>query len=422
MTPSTIPRVFSRNKTTPIALVIVSLLAFGVLFAPFSRADEPASPDATNKSSKPVWESIVEKAEQSMLDNDPDQCKKFCADALSTAPDEIARATVHNQIGVIQMQQHRFHDAKESFAKALDLRKTYIGSDDPITLQSMSNLALATYKSGNAAEAKEIYKHCIERKRMAVLQSSSLANTLTNLANVYSDERNCPEAKNLYQEALGIDTKVFGTNHKEVATDLFNLGALHYRCNQFEDALDYLDKAKGVYTAINDKYGIMKCLHYQSLCHSGLQQYDKSAEKSLQSLELHEQIIGKGHPDTIVHMLNAAQSLDAGGSTDKAEQLLKQALHSAKSATDPSNLYLAECNLELAQFCRRHGDNNQSEQYFKAALVHYDALTKKQKRDLYEIPQAYSELLHGLKKNAESEEIAHRYLEVYAPHQPKMEN
>ncbi|HEY9717925.1 MAG TPA: tetratricopeptide repeat protein, partial [Trichormus sp.] len=172
----------------------------------------------------------------------------------------------------------------------------------------------------------------------------------------------------------------------------------------------------------DDKYGIMKCLHYQSLCYSGLQQFDKSVEQAMRSLELHEQIAGKGHPDTIVHLLNAAQSLDAAGSTDKAEQLLKQALQSAKSAADPSNLCMAECYLELAQFCRRHGDDVQSEQYFKTALVHYDALTKKQKRDLYEIPQAYSELLHGLKKNAESEEIAHRYLEVYSPpHQAKVE-
>jgi tetratricopeptide (TPR) repeat protein len=404
-------------------LAIVSLVIHGAIVAPSSRAKESTSPTSTNQPSKPVWESTVEKAEQSLLDNDPDQCAKFCADALAAAPDQIARATVHNQIGVIEMQQHRFRDAKESFAKALDLRKTYTGVDAPLTLQSMSNLALATYKSGSAAEAKELYKHCIERKRVAVPQSNSLANTLTNFANVYSDERNCPEAKNLYQEALEIDTKVFGANHKEVATDLFNLGALHYRCNQFEDALAYLDKAQQVYTAIDDKYGTMKCLHYQSLCYSGLQQFDKSVEQAMRSLELHEQIAGKGHPDTIVHLLNAAQSLDAAGSTDKAEQLLKQALQSAKSAADPSNLCMAECNLELAQFCRRHGDNDQSEQYFKAALVHYDALTKKQKRDLYEIPQAYSELLHGLKKNAESEEIAHRYLEVYAPpHQPKVEN
>lgn len=419
MTPPTIPGVFLRTRTTSVALAtIVSLLAFGGAGAPPSQADEPASLTSTNKPSKPDWETTVEKAEQALLDKDSDQCEKFCAEALSAAPDQIARATVHNQIGVIQMQQHRFRDAKESFSKALELRKTYIGADAPLTLQSMSNLALATYKSGDAAQAKELYQHCIERKRKTAPESSSLANTLTNLANVYSDERKYLEAKNLYQEALDIDTKVFGPSHAEVATDFFNLGALHYRCNQFEDALGYLDKAKEVYTTTGDKYGLMKCLHYQSLCHSGLQQYDKSAEKSLQSLALHEEITGKGHPDTIVHLLNAAQSLDAAGSTDKAEQLLKQALHSAQTAPAPSNVRLAECNLELAEFCRRHGDNDQSEQYFKAALIHYEDLTRREKRDLYEIPQAYSELLHDLKKNAESQEIAHRYLDVYTPPHP----
>jgi hypothetical protein len=156
-------------------------------------------------------------------------------------------------------------------------------------------------------------------------------------------------------------------------------------------------------------------LHYISLCYAALANYDKAAEASLNSLDLHEALLGKGHPDTLVHLLNAAKSLDLGGSTERAEQLYKQALQAAQSAKDPSNLSLTECNLDLAQFCRKHNKTEESEQYFRKALVHYDELSKKDKRSLYEVPLAYSELLRELKRFDDSDKLAHRYLDVYKP-------
>jgi hypothetical protein len=60
-----------------------------------------------------------------------------------------------------------------------------------------------------------------------------------------------------------------------------------------------------------------------------------------------------------------------------------------------------------------------AEQCFKKSLIHYEALSKKDKRDLYELPLAYSQLLKELKQNQESEHLNHKYLNVYAPDQAR---
>lgn len=360
------------------------------------------------------WETTLEKAEQAYLDGDQPLSDELSQAALKSAVDETTRATVLNQLGVIQMKEKRFRDAEKSFAQALALRKKS-QADNALVLQTLSNYALATYKLGDEKKAEELYMQCIESKRKLLPESPSLANTLTNLAHLYSDERRCAQAKALYEEALAIDSKSYGLNHEEVANDLFNIGALLERCNDFNAALTYLNRANDSYAAIKDRYGCVKSLHYIALCHAALKNYDEAAATSLKSLALHEELNGKGDPETLVHLLNAGKAYAAAGHPQKAEQLYKQALACASASPKASNWHLAQCNLDLAQFYRKQGESETAEQYFKKALVHYEQLSKKEQRALYELPLAYSQLLHDLKRTAESDKLAHKYLPVYAP-------
>ena len=146
-----------------------------------------------------------------------------------------------------------------------------------------------------------------------------------------------------------------------------------------------------------------------------MKNYDEAAKTSLQALALHEEVKGKGHPDTLIHLLNAAKALDSSGQSEKAGELYKQALNSASSSPSVSNFNLAECNLDMAQFYKKQGKKDEAEHYFKTALSRYDELTKREQRLLYELPLAYSQLLRDMRRNAESDQLAHQYLQIYTP-------
>ena len=361
------------------------------------------------------WKTDLESAEKFYLDGDQTQSAKFYQLAMSEASDDTARATVINQMGVAQNKQHQFADAQKSFSEALELRKKALGENDPITLQTMSNLALATYKSGDQDAAEKLYLACIERKRKFAPKSESLAKSLTNLANLYTDVRNCTDAKKLYLEAVDIDTANSGGATAQVAVDLFNLGVMLQKCQEPSEALTYLDKANSIFLAIGDKYGQVRALHYSGLSHGDLKNYDQASDFSLRALALHEELKGKDHPDTMVHILSAGDALSAAGKNDDAEKLYQLALHAARADANPNSVLLTECNLSLAQLYKKENKVDDAEQYFKKALIHYETLSKKDKRDLYELPLAYSQLLKELKKNQESENVNHKYLNVYAP-------
>lgn len=378
----------------------------GVLVLPMgvARAQETSS-----------WKADLENAEKFFLQGDKEQSEKFYRQALGEVPDDTARATVINQKGVAQNMRHQFLDAEKSFSEALELRKKTLGENDAVTLQTMSNLALATYKSGDEVGAEKLYLECIERKRKVAPKSESLAKSLTNLANLYTDERNCAEAKKLYLEAAEIDTALFGSNNAQVAVDLFNVGVMSQKCHEPKEALAYLDKAHAIFSSLGDKYGQVKALHYSGISHGDMKNYDKASDFSLRALALHQELKGKDHPDTIVHILSAGDALSASGKYEEAEKLYQQALRAARLDAKSSGVRLTECNLALAQLYKKENKTDDAEQCFKKALIHYENLSKKEKRDLYELPLAYSQLLKELKQTQESEHLNHRYLHVYAP-------
>lgn len=362
-----------------------------------------------------AWKADLESAEKSYLSGDAASSKKLYDQVLSEVPDDTARATVFNQMGVAQNQQHQYMDAQKSFSQALELRKKVLGENDPVTLQTMSNLALATYKTGDEVTAEKLYLECIDGKRKVAPKSESLAKSLTNLANLYTDERNCSEAKKLYLEAADVDTINFGANSAQAGLDLFNVGVMLQKCQQPKDALEYLDKAQAIFAALGDKYGQVRALHYSGLSQGDLKNYEQASQLSMRALALHEDLKGKGHPDTIVHILAAGDALVAAGKDSEAEKLYLQALHSARADEHPSSLRLTECNLALAQLYKKEKRTDDAEQYFKKALIHYEDLSKKQMRDLYELPLAYSQLLKELQQDQQSEHVGNKYLHVYAP-------
>ena len=119
----------------------IALTALTVAGSVSLAADDPSA-------TKAKWENTIEQAEKAYLDGDLPQSNQLCASALTQATDDASRAAVLNQTGVIEMNEKRFRDAEKSFSLSLDIRKR-IEPKGALTLQTLSNYALATYKLGD---------------------------------------------------------------------------------------------------------------------------------------------------------------------------------------------------------------------------------------------------------------------------------
>jgi tetratricopeptide (TPR) repeat protein len=363
-----------------------------------------------------AWNSKEDLAEKAFIDGEYDDAGKLWKDALAEAEksgtDGLRVAQTLNQMTHLFIKQGRYDEALPALNRALAIRKKSLGEVNILTAETLGNLALVNVKLGKDEEAEKLYKEALEIKEKKLGDNSpSVAITKTNLANLYAELKNCSEAKTLYLQALAIDEKAYGSTHEEVASDLLNVGALLYHCNDPAGAIEYLQKA----STVADKSTPLKAsaYHYLGLCQAKLQHPSDAEAAYKQALAAQESLKGKGHPDTIVHLLNIAKVADEQGRTDEAEKIYQDAfdLLQKNSATKP--MTLTECLIEMAHFYHRHNKPEESESYYKKALQTYETLSRVEQRKLYELPRAYADLLREQKRTKESDALARQYLHLY---------
>ncbi len=370
-----------------------------------------------------MWSDLLATAQQSAKDDKFDEAEKSYREAILSAKDNASRTQALHELSSLFIARKQYEKAETLLTQCLSIRRK-MGENEITTLQTLSNLALVKHKLKKEEESESLYKECVALKRKICPDTASLSTTLTNLANLYSDARRLTDAEPLYLEAFAIDKKLYGENHVECGQDLFNLGGLYFKCNEPKVALSFFDRAQPIFEASGAKQPSIRNLHYIALCHSALQDHKKSVVFNEKALAMQENEKGSEHIDTVVHLLNLAHAKTRAGDTKNAESIYKKALLRAGNSSQPDELKLCECNTELANFYRTQKNFTQAEHYYQKALVHYENLSKHEKRNLYALPHSYSVMLDQLKRSEESHHLAHKYLHVFKPHHktPKHEH
>ncbi len=346
------------------------------------------------------------------------KAEQMYKESIISAKSSQERASILQEYALRLISRKEYEEAEPVLVQCLSIRRQKSESEMS-TLQTLSNLALVKHKLKKEEDAESLYKECLALKRKVCPESSSLALTLTNLANLYSEARRPTDAEPLYLEAFEIDKKLGGEDHLECGQDLFNLGGMYYKCNEPKKALQYFSRAQKVFEARGPvcHEQLVRVLHYSALCHSSLQEHQKSIEYNEKALELQESKKGSYHADTAIHLLNLAHAKAKMGNASEAESLYLKAVERVSKANPPDELKLCECNSELANFYRQQKKFAKAEEFYKIALVHYQKLSKHEKRGLYSLPHSYSVMLGQLKRSEESDQMAHDYLHVFKPHQ-----
>jgi tetratricopeptide (TPR) repeat protein len=367
------------------------------------------------------WTNAEEKAEKAFIAGKYEEAGALWKNALNTAeklgPNDLKVAQTINQMTHLFVHEKKYEEAVPLLKRALDIRMKALGENNMLTAENLGNLALVDHKLGDDLEAEKLYQRALEIKEKKLGdRSPSVAITKTNLANLYAEMKNFSEAKTLYMDALAIDEKAYGGNHEEVANDTLNLGILLYSCNHPQDALEYLQRSVKINeTTAAPGEAQVRALHYIGLCQAMLKSPAEAEKSYKQALAVQEAIKGKGHPDTIVHILNIAKVADEQGRKDEAEKLYKDSLGTLATALPADKYTLTECQLELGHFYHRHNQNDEAEKNYKSALQNYEELTRDQQRKLYELPRAYADLLKESKRDKESDDMSKKYLNLYQP-------
>ncbi len=209
-----------------------------------------------------------------------------CIDLLKeyTGFDQIRYAQVIHNLAEVYRTLENYEEAIPLAEKAYSIRKRELGSEHPLTISTLNNLAGFYSVVGRAGEGQALIERCLKQ---TAGDSSSKALYLNNLAGFIED--NCGDyerAKTLFQKALDVAEKV-------QPTEFLLISRIHN--------------------------------NYAWLLHEKLSLYSEAESLYLNVVNARQKILGEYHLDVANVQVNLAVLYADTGRHDQALALLKKA-------------------------------------------------------------------------------------------------
>ena len=191
------------------------------------------------------------------------------------------------QEGHVHEETDNYKEAEESYEKALDAHKKYVGDEHP-----------------------------------------SIANTLVDKANVCVRQERYNEAETLYKQALEICKKHFGYEHESVASCLQNLFLVYLHQGRRNEAMEVQEESLELKRKLSgsESVAVADSLINSSSLDCDMGRYEKANKNSLRALEIYKRLLGKDHPKVETSLYNVGNIYCRQGQYDEAEPFLVEAL------------------------------------------------------------------------------------------------
>jgi serine/threonine protein kinase len=218
--------------------------------------------------------------------------------------------------------------AAEQYEEARRLYARYRGSDDPVTLACMNNLANSFADLGRHAEALAL------RKETLSLQTAKLGpdhldtlGSMVNLANSYLAFGRYTEALKLYEMALPImKDKLSG--HPFTINCMGGLANTYLALGENADALKLYEQTLALQKRKlgSDHPDTLGTMNNMAISFTALGRHADALMLREETLRQQKVKLGRSHPDTLMSMNNLAESYAALGRHGEALQLREKTL------------------------------------------------------------------------------------------------
>lgn len=277
-------------------------------------------------------------------------------------------------LGWEAFQQARYAEAEQMFSEAMTEAQKAEGAERRLALAT-SYLADLYRKQGRYRDSESLYARALAlagRKGKGDLLRAGL---LHKLGQLLADQGQSAQAEALYRHSLKETERAVGTNHKQVAMMLSNLGQFYIAQRELGRARDNLERAVAMWRALqipeNPEFATM-------LSNLGAVYYEQRKYAPAEALYQRALAIEEASPGldaSVARDLNnlATVYLDARRFPE-AESLYRRSL-AISERTAGSELLLAQTLHNWAELCRKEERFEEAEVlYQRAAAVWEKAL------------------------------------------------
>ena len=270
------------------------------------------------------------------------------------------------------LRQGKYDAALPAANKALALRESVLGPDDPLVADVLHLLGELYDNKGDYAATERMNRRALTiRERALGPDDPQVARSLFNLGWVSLMRQDYAAAESMYRRALTIQEGVFGAEHAEVAATLNDFAILYNKQGQYERSIEM----NGRVLAIRERLlgptdpGVALSLNNLGLDYVNVGDYARAEPCFTRALQIYEQTRPPDHPDIAPIANNLAMAYEDRGDYASAERLRLRAIAIDEKARGPNHPNVAAYVNNLARLYELQGQYDKAGPLFERALA-----------------------------------------------------
>jgi tetratricopeptide (TPR) repeat protein len=320
------------------------------------------------------------------------QCERLLPHAravLDSLPTDFAcarTARVAFCCGVYLRERGDFAAARPLQQQALAMREKTLGEDHADVAQSLTDLAILFTDQGRYGEAEPLYARALDIWENALgPEHASVGTCLNSIGCLRYEQGRYAEAEQPLQRALAIWEKTLGPNHLNVALVAGNLGGVYNAMGRYAEAQTQTIRALTTCEAAvgPDHPQVAVCLDNVAAIYHRLGQYDEAESALQRAFDIWEKAgYGSEHPDIAITLDVLAALCETLGRLDEAESARSRALEIREKAFGDGHPDVAASLSGLAGLRCRQKRYDEARVLFERALTIHEATLGPEHADL----------------------------------------
>lgn len=312
--------------------------------------------------------------------------------------DEPYFAELSGKLGNALVSASHYKEAEYHLRNALEMRKKLLGEDDLKTAQSMNDLSILYYHTGNFTEAEALLRSVIEiREKILDKNDPAIAKAWNDRGAILYSQGKLDEAEDCYQNALKRYQSFFKNDHTDIAGTLCNLGTISYFRKKHNDAIEFFNKSIAMYERMYgvSNFSIIPPMGNLAMAYMEIRDYEKAEPLLLRVLSLTKSIYGNFHESIRSTYVNLGVFYSRIKEYRKAIDLHKEALEISKRILGDEHYLTINSHLSVGMNVYRSGEFEEG----KKLIEKYLPLQKEKlgaNHQMFKVQEdAWNELLKG---------------------------
>ena len=223
-----------------------------------------------------------------------------------------------------------YQKAASMLKRTWERRKVVLGSEHPLTMVSMSSLAMTYQSQGRFTEAEELsviavktLKTVLGQERLATLRS------MNSLATTYSGQGRWKEAEELHVTVMKTMKRVLGEEHQDTLNSMNNVAATYGKQGRRKEAEKlHLAVMKTRKRVLGEEHpDALNSMNNLATTYSEQGRFKEAEELQVTVMQTTKRVLGEEHPDTLMAMHNLANTLQAQDQNAKAIDLMGECVN-----------------------------------------------------------------------------------------------